>query len=119
MVEYQRVVEIAQFGGELSLETKKLLDLGKKLEILFTQDKKTIIPRGIQLFLFGLLLCGFWENKQENIMKAEIDRIVKDNQEVFLLIEKEIEKLKNLEELKYFTKEMIPVVKEVLYQPLL
>lgn len=118
MVEYQRVMEIAQFGGELPLETQKVLDLGKKLEILFNQGPKTIIPRPLQLFLFGLVLCGFWEDKPQNIMKIEIDTILKNYKEAFPEAERTIEKIKNLEELKTFTKEIIPKVKEILYRPL-
>lgn len=118
MVEYQRVMEIAQFGGELSLETQKLLDLGKKLEILFNQDPKTIIPRALQLFLFGLLLSGFWEDKPQNIMEMEIKTILKNYQEIVPEVEKRVGRIKNLEELKSLVKEMIPKVKEILYLPL-
>jgi len=115
MVEAQRLGEIAQFGGELSLETQKLLDLGKKLEILFNQGPKTIIPRSLQLFLFGLLLCGFWEDKPQNIMKIEIDTILKNYKELLPEIEKGLKRIKGLEELKNFTRLVIPKVKEILY----
>ncbi len=119
LVEYQRVMELSQFGVELSLETQKLLDLGKKLEILFNQGPKTIIPRSLQLFLFGLLFFGFWEDKPQNVMKVEIDEILKKYKEgVFFEVESEIKKIKNLEELKSFIGEIIPKVKEILYLPL-
>jgi len=118
LVEYQRVMEIAQFGGELPLATQKLLDLGKKLEILFNQSPKTIIPRALQLLLFGLLLSGFWEDKPQNMMKIEIDTILKNYKEAFPEAEKEMEGIKNLEELKNFAEEIIPKVKEILYRPL-
>jgi len=118
MVEYQRVMVVSQFGGELPLETQKLLDLGKKLEILFNQGPKTIIPRALQLFLFGLLLLGFWEDKPQNIMKIEIDSILKNYKEVLPEVEKGIEKIKNLEELKTFARLFIPRVEEILYHPL-
>ena len=111
-------MEIAQFGGELPVATLKLLDLGKKLEILFNQSPKTIIPRALQLLLFGLLLSGFWEDKPQNIMKIEIDTILKNYKELFPEAEKEMERIKNLEELKNFAEEIIPKVKEILYRPL-
>ncbi|TSC75983.1 MAG: Uncharacterized protein G01um101430_153 [Parcubacteria group bacterium Gr01-1014_30] len=117
MVEYQRVTEIAQFGGELSLETQKILELGRKVEILFNQGPKATIPRALQLFLFGLLISGFWDDKPENIMKVEIDTILKSYKEVFMQIEAEVEKIKNLDELKDFIKEITPTVKEILYRP--
>lgn len=118
MVEYQSVMEIAQFGGELSAETQNLIDLGGKLEILFNQGAKTIIPRVLQLFLFGLLLNGFWENKPQNIMKIEINEIIKNHQEIIPISNKDLEGIENLEELKIFVNEFIPKVKEVLYHPL-
>ena len=119
LVEYQRVMGLSQFGVELSLETQKLLDLGKKLEILFNQGPKTIIPRSLQLFLFGLIFFGFWEDKPQNVMKVEIDEILKKYKEgVFSEVESEIKKIKNLEEFKSFIGEIIPKVKKFLYLPL-
>jgi len=118
MIAYQRIKEIAQFGEELFPETQKLLDLGKKLEIIFNQASKTIIPRPLQLFVFGLLLYGFWENKPQNIMRMEVDTILKNFKEVVPEIEKKMERIKNLEALKNFAEQVIPGVKKVLYHPL-
>jgi len=118
MIEYQRIEEIAQFGEELFPETQRLLDLGKKLEILFNQGSKTIIPRSLQLFVLGLLIYGFWEDKPRNIMKIEIDTILKNYREVLPELERRMEGIKNLEELKNFAEQVIPGVKEILYQPL-
>ena len=93
MAEYKRVREVAQFGVELSPETQKLLGLGKKLEVLFSQGLKTIIPRTLQLLLCGLLLVGFWENKPQDVMEIEVKEILKNYQKgVFLEIEREIKK---------------------------
>ncbi|HUW71924.1 MAG TPA: hypothetical protein VMV66_01870 [Candidatus Humimicrobiaceae bacterium] len=118
MIEYQRVKEIAQFGEELFPETKKLLDLGKKIEILFNQGSKTTIPRPLQLFIFGLLIYGFWEDKPQNIMKIEVDTILKSYKEVLPELEERMGGIKNLEELKNFAEQLIPGVKEILYHPL-
>lgn len=116
LAEYQRVMKVAQFGVELSRETQKLLDLGKKLEVLFNQGLKTIIPRGVQLFLFGLLLSNFWEDKPQSVMKVEINEILKNYKKgAFFEIESRIKKIKNLKELKDFAEENIPKVKEILY----
>ncbi len=114
---YQKAEEIAQFGGELSLETQNVLDLGKKIEILFNQGSTTIIPRALQLFLFGLLLQGFWENKPLNIMELEVEEILK-YRELFDEIKEEIEKIKTIKELKDLVEKIIPIIKGVLYHPL-
>ncbi len=118
LVEYQRVMEIAQFGGELSQETQKLLDLGEKIEILFNQEVKMIIPRAIQLFLFGLLLSGFWEDKPQNIMRVEVNTILKNYEKILPEVKKEIEKINDLEKLKNLVEKVIPKVREILYQPI-
>ena len=118
MMGYERIKEIAQFGEELFPESQKLLDLGKKLEIIFNQSSKTIIPRSLQLFIFGLLLYGFWDNKPLNIMRIEVDSILKNFQQVLPEMEKKMNKIKNLEELKNFAEQVLPGVKQVLYKPL-
>lgn len=119
LVEYQRIAEIARFGEELSSEAQKLLDLGRKIEILFNQDSRTIIPRSLQLFLFGLLLSGFWEDKPQNIMKVEVETIQKIYQEGFPELEEKMTKIKNLEELKSLTAELLPRLRKILYYPII
>lgn len=116
--EYKRVTEIAQFGEELSTETLKLLNLGAKIEILFSQDAQTIIPRSLQLLLFGLLIYGFWDNKPQNIMKLEVDTLIENSQQIIPQNEHKILAVKNLEELKKITNELIPLIQKILYQPL-
>jgi len=118
MIGYERIKEIAQFGEELFPESQRLLDLGKKLEIIFNQSSKITIPRPLQLFIFGLLLYGFWDNKPQNIIRMEIDTILKDFMRVLPEIENKMGQIKNLEELKNLVEQIIPAVKKVLYQPL-
>lgn len=118
MAEYQKVSNISQFGGELSLETQEILKIGARLEILFNQGAKTIIPRPLQLFLFGLLISGFWENKPDNIMKMELKKISEEYKELFFEMENEINTIRNIEELKNFTQALIPNIKETLYNSL-
>jgi len=114
LAEYQRVMEVAQFGVELSLETQKLLELGKRLEILFSQGLKTIIPRPLQLFLFGLLLSGFWDYKPPEVMKIELKEILKEAPKIIPEIENEIKNLKNLKSLEDFAKKNSPKIKKIL-----
>ena len=123
MAEYKRLMEIAQFGVELSPKTQKLLDLGKKIEILFSQGLKTIIPRTLQLLLFGLLLSDFWKDKPQDVMKAEVEKILKGYRKgaffkeflEFLEMENDIKKIKNLEELRGFVKKNLPKIIKILH----
>ncbi len=118
LVEYKRVLGLSQFGVELSSETQKLLDLGKKLETIFNQGLKTIIPRPLQLFLLGLLFLGFWKDKPQNVMKVEINEIVKNYKEGFFPeVKNATEKIKNLKELKNFIESITPKLDKILYRP--
>ena len=77
LIEYQKALAVAQFGVELPLSTKKTLETGKKIEILFDQDSETLIPYSLRLFLFGLLFSGFFDGKPENLVRVEKEEIIK------------------------------------------
>lgn len=115
LTEYRRVLEVAQFGGELSEENRKILDLGEKMMVLFRQDSKTLIPQFLQYFFFGLLLSGFWKDVSLKTMEEEKNKLLQ-----FLLresledLEKEIEKMENVEQLKDFCEEISPQLEKIL-----
>jgi len=115
LIEYQRAQAVAQFGVELSPKTRKILEIGRKIEILFEQDPKTLIPYPLRIFLFGLLFCGFFDGKPENLTKLEKEEIIKRYKKGELKELDEIKRLENFEELKIFVKKMIPKVREILH----
>lgn len=109
LTDYRRVLEVAQFGGELSEENKKILDLGEKILVLFRQGSKYLVPSCFQYFLFGLLLSGFWKDISVETMEREKQKIFETFlKEDFSDLEKEIEKLENVEKLKDFCEEIGP-----------
>lgn len=115
LTQYRRVLEVAQFGGELSEENQKILDLGEKIMILFRQDSKTLIPQFFQYFLFGLLLSGFWKDVSPKIMEEEKNKLSQILlKEDLKEIEKEIEKIDNVEKLKDFCEEIAPQLEKIL-----
>jgi len=117
LAEYQRIKDLSRFGEELSKESQEILELGEKIEILFNQDSKTIIPRKIQLLLSGLLISNFWKGKSENVMKREIKTILENKEEILKIKEIVFEKIKSLLELEKITKDLfVPKVKKILYQ---
>ena len=118
LVEYQRAQAVAQFGVELSPKTRKILEIGRKIEILFEQDPKTLIPYSLRVFLFGLLFCGFFDGKPENLTRLEKEEIIKRYKKGELKELDEIKRLRNFEELKAFVEKMIPKVREILHLPL-
>jgi F-type H+-transporting ATPase subunit alpha len=117
LVEYQRAQTVAQFGIELSPKTRKILEMGRKIEIIFEQDPKTLIPYPLRIFLFGLLFNGFFDGKPENLTRLEKEKIIKEYNRGKLKELDEIKALKNFKELKNFVEKMIPKVKEILHLP--
>jgi len=115
LVEYQKALAVAQFGMELPHKTRKSLELGRKIEILFEQDSKTLISYPLRIFLFGLLFSGFFDGKPENLTRLQKEEIIKKYRKGELKEIEEIRKIKNLEELRIFVEKMVPQLEEVFY----
>lgn len=115
LTDYRRVLEVAQFGAELSPENKKILDLGEKIMILFRQGMREIIPQAFQYVLFGLLFSGFWKDVSFQKMEEEKEKLFKLFLEEDLTdLEKELEKIENVEKLKDFCEEISPSLERFL-----
>ncbi len=111
LIEYRRILEVAQFGSELSRESQKTLELGERIEILFQQDFKTTIPQSLQFVLFGLLFSGFWKDVSKNIMEKEIIKIIETfSKEDLSDLEEKIQKMKNAEQLKDLCEEIASAI---------
>jgi F-type H+-transporting ATPase subunit alpha len=112
LVGYRKVLEVTQFGAELSDDNQKVLDFGKKLMILFNQDLERLVPRSYQFLLFGLLFSGFWKGVPQKTMENEIE-VILDTLEKGEIITKEeldekIEKMEDAEDLKDFCEDFAP-----------
>lgn len=117
MADYQKALEFARFGVELPEETKRILDFGEKLNIIFNQGPKMIISRNFQLFLFGLLLSGIWDGQSSKIVSVFIKEILRYYQEgTFSKIEIELEKIKNVSELISFCREIGKEINKMFYK---
>ncbi len=115
LVEYRKIMAVAQFGAELSKENQTILDFGKKIELLFSQDSVSIVPRPLQIFLFGLLFAGFWEDVSPESMKKEIGKISERfKNDRFVEVEEEIASIKNMKELDDLCKKVIPEIENFL-----
>lgn len=113
--EYRMALEISQFGAELPLETKRTIEIGKKLELLFQQESQTIFCRELQLILMGLLIFGFWEKKSIFEMEKDIDRIVKGFEKNLIpSFPVEIEKIKDLDHLRFLILEILPEIEKII-----
>lgn len=115
MLEYQRVLELSQFGTELLIETQKTIEMGQRIELLFNQGSEILIPRELQLILVGLLICGFWENKSQREMKIEVVKILESQKNGKLpKLREGIENIKSLDHLQFLVKEMIPEIEKII-----
>ena len=116
LAEYQKALEIARFGVELPEETRKVIDFGEKLGILFNQDPQTVFSRGFQLFLFGLLLSGFWDGRSPKIMVVTVKEMSEYYKEgVFSKIEAGVEKIKKIDELITFSQKIGSEINKMFY----
>ncbi len=115
LAEYRKVEEVAQFGAELSKENRQVLDLGAKIEILLNQGPKTLIPRELQLVLFGLLLTGFWKDVSGKVMAEEVEKLVaKFADDDLTELENRLEGMKNTEQLKDYCYDIGPKLEKFL-----
>ena len=101
--DYREALEVATFGVDLPEKTKKIIDLGKKIELVLEQDPETIIPRTMQILIMGLLLSGFWDKKTEKEIKNDIQKLLESyNKKELLGIEEPLNTISSPEELKAF-----------------
>ena len=110
LVQYRKVLEVTQFGAELSEKNRKILDFGEKIEVVFEQDTDQIISRTEQLFLFGLLFSGFWKDVPKNAVRKEVDIILKLLREDEIMpldeIKRRINEIQEVEKLKDFCEDL-------------
>jgi len=72
--QYTKLQNIAHLGSELSADSKRTLEKGKALNVILQQEKE-IIPRDIQIILFGLVWLGatdFTSNTEYQNLLAEL-----------------------------------------------
>ncbi len=115
LLDFKRISEFVKFGTELSPESQKILEFGKKIETLFNQTSETTIERETQIILLGLLISDFWKEKSQKEMKKEIDKILKASEKKILpSLGIEIERIKDLDHLKFLIEEILPTIERIL-----
>lgn len=113
--EYRRALEISQFGAELPLETRAMIERGKRLELLFYQEAETIVPQELQLILMGLLMFGFWDKKSLFEMKRETESISRGfEKNLSLRLSARVEAIRDLDHLKFLISEILPKIEKIL-----
>lgn len=117
LVGYRKVLEVTQFGAELSDENQQVLNFGEKLMVLFNQEADRLVSRPAQFLLFGLLFSGFWKNiplrTMENEMKAVLEGLEKGVVITKEELEEKIKEMKDAEDLKDFCEDISPKIEKL------
>lgn len=113
---YSRSLDIARFGVELPEKTRQEIELGEKIGVVFNQDAETIVPRGLQLVMLGMLFAGFWQGKNANLVKVDIIKFLQKHQKgAFKGIETEILIAKTPDDLSNLVRKYAQKLSEALY----
>lgn len=113
---YERSQDIAKFGVELPEKTRLEIELGEKIGVIFNQDADTIINRGLQLILLGLLFSGFWQGKNSNIVKVDVIKIIQKYLKGDLkAMDSEVLSAKTVEDLGNLVKKYTAKLSEAMY----
>ncbi|OGY25896.1 MAG: hypothetical protein A2Z24_02325 [Candidatus Woykebacteria bacterium RBG_16_44_10] len=116
LARFQRSLDIARFGVELPDKTREEIEVGEKIGVIFNQDANNILPRSLQLVLFGLLLSGFWSGKNAGLVKVDVIKLIqKQQRELLSSLEKQVLGVKSLAELAAIAKSAQKKVMEALY----
>ncbi|MGB9598797.1 MAG: hypothetical protein ACPLZH_03065, partial [Minisyncoccales bacterium] len=114
--DYRRALEIIQFGVELPKETREIIDLGEKIELVLNQEPEVSLSRQFQMFLIGLLRSKFWKEKKLEEVKKDLEKIVEVYRKGgFSTIERSIEEIENQKDFDEFIERKIPLLKEIFY----
>jgi F-type H+-transporting ATPase subunit alpha len=76
LVSYDRMQQFMHFGAEVGESVKRILDLGKKVDLLFSQVENTTIPVNANIVILAGLWAGVWNETEVNILKKEMEQVI-------------------------------------------
>ncbi|MCS7092422.1 MAG: hypothetical protein NZM26_03665, partial [Patescibacteria group bacterium] len=76
LVSYERMKQFTHFGAEVGEATRKIIDLGGKVDIVLNQGTETIWPMNFTLILFAFLWTGVWRETKVKDIKQDIDMLL-------------------------------------------
>ncbi|HUD44563.1 MAG TPA: F0F1 ATP synthase subunit alpha [Patescibacteria group bacterium] len=72
---HDRMEKFSHFGAEATTNIKDILSTGERISTFFDQEPERVYSISMQIFIFGLLWSGFWNNKDYNQLKIDIKKI--------------------------------------------
>jgi len=76
LVNYDRMQQFMHFGAEVGESVKRTLDLGRKVDLMFSQVENTIIPVNANVVILGGLWAGVWNETSIEVLKKEMEQVV-------------------------------------------
>ena len=90
--------------------------MGEKIGVILNQDADTIVPRGLQMIMLGMLFAGFWQGKNSGLVKVDIIKIMQNYQKgAFKVIETQILTANTIDDLSNLVRKYAQKISEVLY----
>ncbi|MHA2426599.1 MAG: F0F1 ATP synthase subunit alpha [Candidatus Hermodarchaeia archaeon] len=81
LVQYQKMKQFTHFGAEAGGAVKKILGLGEKVDVFFSQLPNTIIPLDINVVILAGLWAGIWNEIESEKFKGDIEQLIVGYQE--------------------------------------
>lgn len=76
LVSYERMKQFTHFGAEVGEATRKIIDLGDKVDLVLNQGTDVVLPVNFTLILFALLWAGVWREDKSRDIRQEIDMLL-------------------------------------------
>ena len=116
---YKKAQELAHFGFDLPLKTRSDLNLGERLEAVFDQDSRTIVPKKVAILLIGLVLSGFWTDKNIEQVRVERTKLLEAYSRGKLKgLDSKLDEIEDITSLDKLIKENEPFFNQALYSKL-
>lgn len=89
---HERIQNFIHFATELPANAKAIIDKGEKVLFFLKQEQNTVININLQIILFAILWSGFWDAKNLEEIRKDIDKMINSYRQS-VSIDKEIDQI--------------------------
>jgi len=76
LVSYDRMKQFMHFGAEAGETVKSVLDLGAKVDLLFSQSENSIIPINANIAILAGLWAGVWNEIEVGNLRKAMEQVI-------------------------------------------